>query len=84
MLEKNGFLIKQPYANDKRTWQLFPTQKALDIAEQVRLICEKAERILTEELFDSEQAEFGRLLLCVGKRITQERNVTRTGDEFDD
>lgn len=84
VLEKNGFLIKQSYAKDKRTWQLFPTQKALDIAGQIRSICEEAERILTAELSDSERAEFGRLLLCVGKQITQERKVERIGDEFDE
>lgn len=84
VLEKNVFLIKQSYAKDKRTWQLFPTQKALDIAGQIRSICEEAERILTAELSDSERAEFGRLLLCVGKQITQERKVERIGDEFDE
>lgn len=84
VLEKNGFLIKQSYVKDKRTWQLFPTQKALDIAGQIRSICEEAERILTAELSDSERAEFGRLLLCVGKQITQERKVERIGDEFDE
>lgn len=84
VLEKNGFLIKQSYVKDKRTWQLFPTQKALEIAGQIRSICEEAERILTAELSDSERAEFGRLLLCVGKQITQERKVERIGDEFDE
>lgn len=84
VLEKNGFLIKQSYVKDKRTWQLFPTQKALDIAGQIRSICEEAEQILTAELSDSERAEFGRLLLCVGKQITQERKVERIGDEFDE
>lgn len=84
VLEKNGFLIKQSYVKDKRTWQLFPTQKALDIAGQIRSICEEAERILTAELSDSERVEFGRLLLCVGKQITQERKVERIGDEFDE
>lgn len=84
VLEKNGFLIKQSYVKDKRTWQLFPTQKALDIAGQICSICEEAERILTAELSDSERAEFGRLLLCVGKQITQERKVERIGDEFDE
>ena len=84
VLEKNGFLIKQSYVKDKRTWQLFPTQKALDIAGQIRSICEEAERILTAELSDSERTEFGRLLLCVGKQITQERKVERIGDEFDE
>ena len=30
-LEKKGFLTREPCSQDKRTWQLYPTQRALDI-----------------------------------------------------
>ena len=82
-LEKNGFLTKEPCEKDKRTCHLYPTKKALEIADKVRAICEGTESILTDGLSEAEQAEFGRLLLCVGKRITREQNVERAEDEFD-
>ena len=84
MLEKKGFLIRKPYEKDRRTWQLYPTQKALDIADEIRNICNKTENLLTEELSSQEQMDFNRLLLCIGKRITKELGVDRLEDEFDE
>lgn len=84
MLEKKGFLVRKPYEKDRRTWQLYPTQKALAIADEIRDICNETEKILTEELSCDEQAEFSRLLFHIGKRIAKELNVERMEDEFDE
>ncbi len=84
VLEKNGFLTKEPCKKDKRTWHLYPTQKALDIAAQIRAICDRTEAVLTDELSDAQRREFGDLLLQTGKRITRELNVERLEDEFDE
>lgn len=83
-LERNGFLTRQPSAKDKRTWQLYPTQKALDIAGQVREACRATEELLNAELSPEEQTEFSRMLAGMGRRMAKELNVERVGDEFDE
>lgn len=47
-LEKKGFLTRTPCQQDKRTWQLYPTERALAIAEQIRAICAETEAVLLE------------------------------------
>ena len=83
-LERNGFLTRQPSAKDKRTWQLYPTQKALDIAGQVREACRATEELLNAELSPEEQTEFSRMLAGMGRRMAKELNVERVGDECDE
>lgn len=83
-LEKNGYLTRVPYEKDKRTWRLYPTQKALDIAEPIRTACNKTEAALTAGLTASEQEDFGRILLYTGKQIAAELNIERMEDEFDE
>ena len=83
-LEKKGFLTRVPCENDKRTWRLYPTQKALDIADRIYAACNETEAILTAELSGEEQSIFERLLLQVGKQITNELNIERMEDEFDE
>ena len=83
-LEKNGFLTRVPYDKDKRTWRLYPTQKALSIADQIRIACKKTGAILTDGLSAKELTDFSDALFHVGKRIAKELHVERTGDEFDE
>lgn len=82
-LEKKGFLTRSPYDKDKRTWQLFPTPKALSIAEEVRAACDRTESLLMDELSVSEKEVFDHMLLRIGKRLAKELNMERTEDEFD-
>lgn len=83
-LEKNDFLIRVPYDKDKRTWQLYPTEKALAAAEEIRRACDKTEAVLLEGLSDDRKNEFTNMLFNVGKQIAEELNIERTGDEFDE
>jgi DNA-binding MarR family transcriptional regulator len=83
-LEKNGFLTRVPYEKDKRTWCLYPTSKALAIADQIQAICNETETILTNGLSDDEQVVFYRSLLHAGKQITEKLNISRAEDEFDE
>lgn len=83
-LEKKDFLIRVPYDKDKRTWQLYPTEKAMAVAEEIRHACDKTEALLMKELSGEQQAEFTNMLFNVGKQIAGELNIERTGDEFDE
>ena len=83
-LEKNGFLIRKPYDKDKRTYRLYPTDKALDICEQVWTICQDAERLLMEGISEQEQDDFARILLQAGKRMAQQAGLNEKEDGFDE
>lgn len=82
-LEKKGFLTRTPCAQDKRTWQLYPTEKALAIAGQVRAACEETEAAFLEGLTAQQQADFQNTLFQVGKAMAGKLGVKRVGDEFD-
>lgn len=83
-LEKKGFLMRTPCEQDKRTWQLYPTQRALDISGQIRAACEETESVLLHGLTAQAQADFQATLSQVGRKMAREQGIVRTGDEFDD
>lgn len=83
-LEKKGFLTRTPCAQDKRTWQLYPTERALSIAEQVRAACEQTEAVLLSSLNAQTQADFQDALMQVGKGMALQLHVERAEDEFDE
>lgn len=82
-LERNGFLTKQPYEKDKRTCRLYPTQKALDIEQQIVKICAETEAILMEDISGEDRLCFESILVQAGKKIARELNTERKDDEFD-
>lgn len=82
-LEKKGFLTRTPSQQDKRTWLLYPTERALAIAGQVRTACEETEAALLEGLTAQASADFQRTLLQVGREIAAKQGVIRAEDEFD-
>ena len=83
-LEKRGLLTRVSCENDKRTWCLYPTKKALEIVEQVNIACARTEAVLTEQLSEEEKAMFEGLLMKAGKQIANELHVERMEDEFDE
>lgn len=82
-LEKKGFLTREPYDKDKRTWRLYPTHRALAIAEQVETACRQAEDALMQGLDDQERQLFAELLRKTGGQLAAQMGVERKGDEFD-
>ena len=83
-LEKNGFLVREPYEKDKRTYRLYPTDKAMNICEQVQIICQDAEQMLMEGISEQEQDDFARILLQAGKRMAQQAGLNEKEDGFDE
>ena len=83
-LEKNGFLIRKPWEKDKRTWCLYPTQRALDIAGQIRTACQETETALTAGLSAEERELLAGMLFRTGKQLARQLNIERMEDEFDE
>lgn len=83
-LEKKGFLTRSPCKQDKRTWQLYPTQRALDIYDAIRTACEKTESVLLHGLTVQEQSDFLTVLAKAGREVAEKQGVVRLGDELDE
>lgn len=83
VLERNGFITRTPYDKDKRTWQLYPTDKAEAIIRQIKAACEQTEAVLLQGFTEEEAARFEESLVMAGKQITKECNIRRKEDESD-
>lgn len=83
-LEKQGMITRVPNDQDKRTWKLYPTDRALAILEEVRTVCENTETILLQGFSEAEKKHFIDLLRKAGKNITTELHIERKEEEFND
>lgn len=83
-LEKKGFLKREPYEQDKRTWRLYPTQKAMEIVEMVQTSVSETEKMILDSLTKEEQEIFGEMLYKMGKHLAEELHIERKEDEFDE
>lgn len=83
VLERNGFITRTPYDKDKRTWQLYPTDKAEAIIRQIKAACEQTEAVLLQGFTEEEAARFEENLIMTGKQITKECSIRRKEDESD-
>ena len=83
VLERNGFITRTPYDKDKRTWQLYPTDKAEAIIRQIKAACEQTEAVLLQGFTEEEAARFEESLIMAGKQITKECCIRRKEDESD-
>ncbi len=68
-LEETGFLIRTTNAKDKRTYDIRPTEKAWEaysfVKEQMALCVQR----MTQQMTDSERAEFKRLLALAAEAV---------------
>ena len=82
-LENKGLLTRKPCEKDKRTCQLFPTDKAIALIVYIDAACAQTEAVLLQGLSDDEKTAFKKALIHVGKNIASAMNVYREDDEFD-
>ncbi len=81
-LEKKEMLTRLPNDQDRRTWKLYPTERALSIYQEIRTVCENTESILLQGLSEAEKSLFMDLLMQAGKNITEVLHIERK-EEFD-
>ena len=70
-LEKQGMLTRSPYDKDKRTWKLYPTDRALSAISEIRAVCEKTEELLLQGISETDKNLFTGFLMQAGKILQQ-------------
>ncbi len=76
-LEERGFVRRSTNVRDKRTFDVFPTEKAWDAYPHVRNQIDSCVQHMTQQMTDSEQREFKRLLMLAAKAtINAEDDLT--------
>jgi len=66
-LEKIGFIVRTTNAKDKRTYDIRPTEKAWEVYPFVKEQMDVCSRRMTQQMTDTERAEFKRLLLLAAE-----------------
>lgn len=83
-LERQGLITRAPNDRDKRTWKLYPTDRALSVVEEVQAVCEKTEALLLRDISGENRELLVALLAQVGRNITAELGIERKEEEFGD
>ncbi len=68
-LEKGGYLERRTAENDKRAWNLYPTEKAMATYPDIQKAGESWEAFALAGLTEAEKAELAALLEKVGRRL---------------
>jgi len=71
-LEENGFVVRKENPKDKRSFCIYPTDKANEILPKVFEILHKWDNTLTSFLSDDEKTLLNELLTKVAKRALEE------------
>ncbi len=66
-LVKTGFLVRTTNAKDKRTFDIRPTQKALEVYPFIKKEIENCFQRMTQQMTETERDEFRRLLLLAAE-----------------
>lgn len=70
-LEKEGFLRREPNETDKRTWRVYPTERARQVYPQILRLCEQWQQTLLEALPEQERARFEQTLRQVALQAVE-------------
>lgn len=71
-LEKAGFIKKEPHYKDKRTYCLYPTEKALEANKQILDILNNWHEILLQDFSTEERTRFFSFLNQAGEKAIEE------------
>jgi len=66
-LEEMGFMVRTTNAKDKRTYDIRPTEKAWEVYPFVKEQIDVCFQRMTQQMTDTERAEFRRLLLLAAE-----------------
>lgn len=82
-LEKQGMITRSLNEQDKRTWKLYPTDRAISVSKEIRSVCKQTETLLLQGISETEKNLLLDLLMRAGKNITAELQIERKEEEFD-
>ena len=72
LLEKKGFVTRQPSEKDKRVLCVYPTQQMLEFQPGLQAAMEQWENILLQDLTEEEKQQLNTLLARVRDRVNKE------------
>ena len=80
-LEKDGFLLRRQSSKDRRTYQLFPTDRAREAYPRIKAICnEWQDRLL--DAVEPESRDFTlQVMEAIALRAVEENNKEEPADE---
>ncbi|WP_047832732.1 MarR family transcriptional regulator [Robinsoniella sp. RHS] len=70
-LEKEEYLTRETFVNDKRTSRLYPTKKAYKAFDTINKVMSDWETMITEDMTEEQAAEFLTLLKQAGNKGTE-------------
>ncbi len=70
-LEQNGFITREPKAQDKRVMQIFPTEKAQELFPRIRSVLQEWNTYLLEPFGNQERAQLNEMLELVMQRAME-------------
>lgn len=76
-LEKDGFIRRESYPGDRRTWRLWPTRRAIEANKKIQKIIADMEGYLTDHLDDSQTRWLREWLEDAGKKV-----ILQTSKDF--
>ena len=76
-LEEKGYIRRKPSCEDRRTCQLYPTEKALEVYKSIERITYDSILEATEELSEEEKEIFMRLLKKTALHVVEMNETER-------
>ena len=70
ILEEDGFLTRTPSPSDKRTMELYPTEKTLSLLPHLQPLLHDWEACLTADLSEAEKSVLEKLLGNMKEKAT--------------
>lgn len=61
-MEKLGYITREHHETDKRTYRLYPTERALQVVEEIKRIMLEWNSIIQEGLSEEEQNAFSKIV----------------------
>ncbi|MFR7478660.1 MAG: MarR family winged helix-turn-helix transcriptional regulator [Acutalibacteraceae bacterium] len=83
LLERSGFLTRQPCDHDRRTYRLYPTEKAQKAVPAIEKACRDTEDALLKALPGEDRAALAPMLQLTGRHMAALCGMQKQEDEFD-
>ena len=70
-LENNGWITRATSKTDKRIYQIYPTEKALEVFPEIKQLMENWNELILEELSEEEKETLFQILPKISKKAKQ-------------